>query len=56
MGKDMNEATYPASEPPTQAIHAGVNAGALPAALDFFCTDLASLSSFGGSGLLRMAK
>ena len=51
----LREVTYPANEPPTQTIHAGVKAGALPA-LDFFCVDPVSLVSLEGSGLLRMEK
>ena len=47
--------TYPANEPPTQAIHAGVKAGAVPAALGFFGPDSESPCSLGGSGLLRIA-
>ena len=43
--------THPASEPPTQAIIAGVKAGAFPA----FAAAL-ELPAGGGAGLLRMAK
>lgn len=50
------EVTYPANEPPTQAIHAGVKAGALPAMVGFFCEDSESFFPLGGLGLLRIAK
>jgi len=50
------QVTYPANEPPTQAIHADVKAGALPATLDFFGADPESFFSLGGSGLLKIAK
>ena len=43
--------TYPANEPPTQARHAGANAGALPA----FAAALSDIT-VGGEGLFKMAK
>jgi hypothetical protein len=45
------DSAYPASEPPTQAIVAGVNAGALPALALPRASD-----GGGGEGLFKMAK
>lgn len=52
MGNEW-QTTYPASEPPTQAIAAGANAGAFPALM----LPLGALGvDGGGDGLLTMAK
>lgn len=50
---------YPASEPPTQAMEAGVNAGAFPAlrkARALGVVGVVEVAEGGGLGLFRIAK